>query len=394
MTSFWTTCVSHLCRQDRGHRRVCRRRYPSLADHFRFRRIFGALLPISLGIFLLGCTPPPMLNYDTAMPAQTMSLVQAPEVKDGRARFREIFCALLQREPGADDSSCSRLLHVLSDEPRATAPFRVLPAHDPNIALLFVPGLFSDCAHEWVAPFRSAIERLRTLGYTAEVIPVSGRSGPAHNAPIIAEAIRRQLAQGHGQVALIGHSKGAVDSLAFLDAYPDLAVHVVALASVAGAINGSPLGDALSDLYSGRLAALDNSLCPPGDGQAVSSLRRAERLTWLGNHRLSAAIRYYSVVAFTSYGQMHFPLRVTYNSLAEIDPRNDGQLLHFDQVIPGATLLGYANADHWAVASDIEKQSPLTATLVTGSFAYPNAILTEALVLYMLEDLGKSRATP
>ena len=32
-----------------------------------------------------------------------------------------------------------------------------------------------------------------------------------------------------------------------------------------------------------------------------------------------------------------------------------------DALIPGSTLLGYLNADHWAVALDIEDESPLLA---------------------------------
>jgi hypothetical protein len=150
----------------------------------------------------------------------------------------------------------------------------------------------------------------------------------------------------------------------------------------------------LKDVYRGWFAALDMTTCLPGDGKAITSLRRAERLTWLAEHDLPDVTRYYSVVAFTPYDTMHFPLRITYNALAEIDPRNDGQLLHFDQVIPGATLLGYANADHWAVASDIEQQSPLTATFLTGYFPYPNDDLIEAVVLFVLEDLAQTRAVP
>lgn len=333
-----------------------------------------------------------MLKYDTAVPAQTLSLLEAPMVRDGRGRFREIFCTLAQRAQGADVGTCHQLLHRLSDEAAPPSRPRPLPAHDPHIALLFVPGLFNDCTNQIVRPFAGAIKRLRRLGYPAEIIPVSGRSSPSHNAAIVARAVQEQLTAGRQRAVLIGHSKGAVDSLEFLLAYPELAAHVVAVISVAGAINGSPLGETLSNVYRGWLARLDTGLCPPGDGGAVSSLRRSERLNWLRHHHLPRRVRYYSLVAFTSQDEMHFPLRIPYAALAEIDPRNDGQLLHFDQVIPGSTLLGYANADHWAVAADIEAQNPLAAFFLTGEFSYPSDLLTEALVLFLLEDLGRTEA--
>ena len=38
-----------------------------------------------------------------------------------------------------------------------------------------------------------------------------------------------------------------------------------------------------------------------------------------------------------------------------IDGRNDSQVIFYDQLIPGSTLLGYLNADHWAVAVPIAR---------------------------------------
>ena len=345
------------------------------------------LVSVSLVLGVAGCTPPPLLSYSTDMPGQILSALEAPDVRDGRARFREIFCAVLERHPHAETRPCADFLHRLSDEPGAEPGKRARLAHDPRIALLFVPGLFSDCAKRFGMPFETSAEKLHKLGYSTNIVAVSGRSSPTYNAPIIAAAVRKAIAQGREQVVLIGHSKGVVDSLEFLVAYPRLVPHVLAVASVAGAINGSPLGDTLSGLYEQWLLGIDANLCPAGDDGAVSSLRRSARLAWLHDHPLPENVSYYSLASFTRPENMHWPLRPFYHALEEIDPSNDGQLLYTDQVIPGGTLLGYANADHWSVAIPIEEKTGPISTFFIGNPVFPRDAMVESIVLYLLEDL-------
>ena len=52
------------------------------------------LVVILLG--LGGCTREPILPYTLDVPAQALSLADAPTVADGRSRFREILCTLTQ----------------------------------------------------------------------------------------------------------------------------------------------------------------------------------------------------------------------------------------------------------------------------------------------------------
>ena len=40
-------------------------------------------------------------------------------------------------------------------------------------------------------------------------------------------------------------------------------------------------------------------------------------------------------------------MRPAYLTLARLEPRNDGNLLWYDQIPPGSHLLGYLDADHW-----------------------------------------------
>ncbi|HKQ24895.1 MAG TPA: hypothetical protein VJT81_10685 [Burkholderiales bacterium] len=357
------------------------------------RTITGMVAAVVASALSLGCAHGPMLKYNLDLPAQTMNVLNAAEVQDGRPRFREIFCSTLREHPDRKRRECEELLHRLGDE--APAPDRpATPAgHDTRLHLVFVPGMFNDCARTVALPFETAVPRLRILGYQAEILPVSGRSSSSFNAARIAEFVS-QLPAVDRRLVLVGHSKGAVDILEFMVVYPDLASRVVAVVSVAGAINGSPLADAAGDLY--QRSVKDTALpgCAPGDGGAFTSLHPAQRLNWLVANPLPQSARYFSLVAFTRSDEVSGPLQPFAAALAEIDPRNDGQLLFYDQVIPGATLLGYANADHWGVAVPIEEKRPLLAALVTGYNRFPRDLLVEAIVLYTAEQLATQRNAP
>jgi len=345
-------------------------------------------LVLLASLILLGCTASPMRKYDLDVPAQTMGVLDAPEIRDGRARFREMFCSTLQDSPNPKQRTCEELLHRLSDEASSARPPVTLPPRDTRLRFVFVPGLFNDCASVVALPFETAVPHLQSLGYEAEILVVSGRSSSAGNAEHIAQFVSE--ADGPDQrLVLLGYSKGAVDILEFLVAYPELAERVRAVVSVAGAINGSALADAAAGPYDRSLKGISIPGCAPGDGGAVDSLRRPMRLNWLVEHRLPQNVRYFSVVAFTRSDTVAGPLRPFAAALAEIDPRNDGQLLFYDQVIPGATLLGYANADHWGVAVPIEEKRPMLATFVTGHNWFPRDALVEAIALYLSEQLAR-----
>ena len=336
---------------------------------------------------LFGCTASPMLKYNLDVPAQTLNVLDAPEVRDGRARFREVFCSTLREHPDRKQRGCEELLHRLRDEaPSALQPVTP-PVPDPRLHLVFVTGLFNDCSSAVALPFETAVPRLRSLGYSAEILSVSGRSSSSFNAARIAEFVS-QIPDSDQRLVLVGYSKGAVDILEFMVAYPELASRVSAVVSVAGAINGSPVADIAVPFYQRSLKDLSLPGCAPGDGGALASLARPERLNWLVAHRLPPSARYFSLVSFTRSDSVSGPLRPFAAALAEIDPRNDGQLLFYDQVIPGATLLGYVNADHWAVAVPIEEKRPVLATLVTGHNWFPRDALIEALALYLSEQLA------
>jgi hypothetical protein len=107
---------------------------------------------------------------------------------------------------------------------------------------------------------------------------------------------------------------------------------------------------------------------------------RRHRIAWLADHPLPRDRTYFSVAAFTDRAHVSRPLEQSYRELSRIDPRNDGQVIATDAIIPGSHLLGYLNADHWAVALPLAHNSPKLRSVFAGRNDYPREILLEAIV--------------
>ncbi len=329
-------------------------------------RASAAVLVLGAAVLLGGCAATPDARTLSEKAVQFATIEGAPPARDGRAEFRDVFCARLRADGIAsqDDSSCERWLWRLPDEPVAlergdnTADSdSYLPA-PASMAVFIVTGAFSECVGEEGRPFIAGTAKLRESGVRVETIVASGRSGTGNNAQQIAEAIERAQLPGDQDILLIGHSKGALDSLRFVVDYPVLAERVKAVVSVAGPIFGTPLAEAVSTAYSSLAARLPYDKCPPGDGQVIHSLEPGTARQWLIDNRLPANVRYYSLAGFTTREHIARSLVPTWKYLNRTNVLNDGQVLAADALIPGATLLGFANADHWGVAESIENIHP------------------------------------
>ena len=99
---------------------------------------------------------------------------------------------------------------------------------------------------------------------------------------------------------------------------------------------------------------------------------------------------YYSLVTFPRPDYISSVLASSYNKLARIDSRNDSQMIFYDQVIPGSTLVGYINADHWALAVPIARTHSTIGSMFVTRNAYPREALVETLLRFVEEDLSAS----
>lgn len=355
-----------------------------------FNRLMVAALATWIAAGTFACSRN-IETFDNDVPAQFMTVVGAAPVADGRPRFRQIFCELLRQAPGRapENATCDRFIWRLADEGSVEGKDHPVPIHDPSLQILIVPGAFSDCFPELGPPFKEGIERLRNLGYRIDTIAVEGRSGTEHDAHLIAKTVSDETDNANRRLLLIGYSKGVTDILHFLVDFPHLARRVAAVVSVSGAVNGSPLAEKFEGLYGKWFADALPTRCSPGDRKVIVSLERDVQMLWLAGHPLPRQVAYFSLGTFTTPTKMARILRPSYDFLARVEPRNDGQLLFTDQVIPGSTLLGFANTDHWDIAlpvRDIYHFWGQPAGWVK-SWSFPRHILFEALILSAIEKL-------
>ena len=352
----------------------------------RDRRLRRPLfLPLTL--MLAGCASP-LLEYDLEGGAAALLPLGAASIQDGRPRFRQVFCGVLARDGliGKGGSECEHYLLRLGDEDIDRQPAGPLPAHATRLRVMIVPGALGECFGADALPYLKAVERLRESGYRIDYLRVDGRSGSANNARQIAARLHGLRLEPGEELVLFGYSKGASDILRFLSEHPETARKVTTVVSVAGSINGSPLADRYAGLYDFFIGEFPFDDCGVGDRRLLTGLQRASSMLELARHPPPAHVAYYSLGAFTEAARIARVMRLAgYPDLRRADPRNDGQTLYYDQVIPGATLLGYANADHWAVAIPMEEAMPFFAGNGATDTPYPRGALFEAILLYLGE---------
>jgi len=340
-------------------------------------------------LVLAACASKPLVPYTTDTPPLVLAPAAQAGIVDKRARFREIYCAVLEaRRELPDHRSCDEALTRVGDEPAGTAQPVDLGPSKRRLVAAMVPGLGYECFEKWLEPAGTAAAHVRKFGYDQVVIKVDALSGTETNARQIRDALLAMPAEpGPPRLVLLGYSKGAPDILEALVAYPEIRSRVAAVVSLAGAIGGSPLANDAKQSQADMLRHFPGSTCESGDAGAVESLRPATRRAWLATHSLPKEIHYYSLVTFPRPERISSLLESSYRKLARIDPRNDSQVIFYDQVIPGSDLIAYVNADHWALVVPVGRSHTTIGSMFVTENAYPREALLEAVLRFVEEDL-------
>lgn len=309
-------------------------------------------------------------------------------VRDMRAEFRHAFCARLSSK-----LDCTGILRRLPGEPvrATTARNSTITETSATLAgqyrLAFVPGLLAGCAGSTIMPFADTKETLRATGFDARILSIEGRGSTEHNADLIARQIIGADPDPRPWI-VFGYSKGLPDVLEALIRHPEISGSIAAVVSYAGAVGGSPLADDSDNLPAALLEHVPMPGCDRGDGSSIASLRRDVRHAWWQAHHTKLRLPFYSLVATARADRVSRPLQGSYATLSQTDTLNDGQLIAADAVVPGSALLGYVNADHWAIAMPLSEQLPV----ISGMFVddVPRADLVLAAVQVISRHTARS----
>lgn len=306
---------------------------------------------------------------DTAAPA-ILAALEASGVRDLRGSYRAALCRRLRD----DGVSCDELLLRLPGEKamQAAPP----PADLARLyRVAFVPGLFADCVGPLVHPFADVEHDLARAGVDVHYLHVAGRGTSAANAERLARQVAA-LPDDPRPFIVFAYSKGLPDVLELVARHPARAHRITAIVSIAGAAQGSLLADELQSEYHALLSWFPLLSCAPGTGEEIGDLRREVRLEWWRRHRATISVPVFSLVTTPRRDRLTLFTATTYRRLALIDPRNDGALFWYDQIVPGSHLLGFVNADHWAV---VARELPIAGVLFRDD-RVPQTLLVEAAI--------------
>ena len=340
---------------------------------------------------LTACSSQPQVPFSYTLEPLSFEPGNTYNVTDGRARFREIFCAANEDhgESLPDYMPCEDALVRFDDEPEPTGILVDLGPSSTNLVGKMVPGLAYSCVKRWLDHDNSAPNHVATLGYETGFIQVEGIASSETNADLIAEYVAG-LGPNYDErpLVLFGYSKGVPDIFAFLVQYPELTHRVAAVVSYAGAVWGSPLADEADEKQLRWLTLIPGAECEKKDSKALETLSPANRDAWFAEHTLPEHVRYYSVVSFPDPDNISNGLQHSHKKLGALkDGRNDSQLVFYDQVIPGSTILGFFNADHWAMSVPIARQHEVSQAIFADQNDFPREIALEAILRFIEEDL-------
>lgn len=330
------------------------------------------LLGLAVGaLALTGCAAPTVPPYSNNTPI-VLTTADGAGVRDLRGVYRTALC---RRLPAAEPP-CDQLLLELAGE-ISSPPSDPQPGAAQRYRVVFVHGLLAECLDGLVRPFAETMDDLGRAGFEVYRLSVRGRGGSERNAAQLARELAA-LPRDPRPLIVVAYSKGLPDVLEVVVRYPEAAAAIGAIVSVAGAMNGSLLADRLHIAFRAWLSSLPIAECRQEYRDEMLDLRRQTRLAWWQRHRAKMSKPVFALVTTPRPDRLSPILMKTYRELARIEPRNDGQLIWYDQIVPGGSLLGYVNADHWAVAMSMSHALPDLAFLFRDDV--PRTALVEAAI--------------
>ncbi|HVW85511.1 MAG TPA: LssY C-terminal domain-containing protein [Bryobacteraceae bacterium] len=313
---------------------------------------------------------------------RTLIVYLRPDTVDFSARFADLFCSTLkQNNPDTGQwGPCSRYLSTPGKETVS------LPPIPTTYRILIVPGILSSCVADTPAFLEGQKALREKYGLTVELLQVSNDSSE-DNAKTIGRYLQEHTAgSDKRKYIVIGYSKGAPDVQTALAREQGVAAAVAAFATVAGASGGSPIADVMPAQADKWIQMFRMGTCKGDLSAGFKSLRKSVRQAFLADYP-DPLVPTYSLAAASDRAGTSKALLQSWQLLSSFGTVQDGQLMRDDALVPKAKMLGILKGDHFAVALPFNK-SPNTAMATFMGSAYPRAALLEAVVRFVLDDLG------
>jgi LssY-like putative type I secretion system component LssY len=311
-------------------------------------------------------------------------MLRASTRRDRSVAFADLFCGvLLQEHPDEGNwGDCSQYLETPPSSRTA-----LLPPIPTKYRMLILPGIFNPCVSSTPA-FGKGQEHLRqTHGLTVEYLTLPNASSES-NGELIADYLKTHVKNDSRKYIVVSYSKGAPDFQVGIAQHPEAAAAVAAFVTVAGAVGGSPIADVMPEIAKRYIDALHLGSCQGDLAEAFKSLRANARHAFLLSHP-NLPVRSYSLVALSDQADTSKLLQQAWQLLGVYGTAQDSQLLREDAILPGATYLGAARADHLAVALPFEDLNNSESRALMDHNHYPRSALLEAVVRFAIQDLEK-----
>ncbi len=330
---------------------------------------------------LVGCTS--THRGSCSVPQTVLVPFAAAGIEDRSAEYGGLFCSSLQHigSEGGPWDDCGRYIQT----PGLIDPD--LPPLATNHRILVVSGILAKCFSPKLQAFSDALAHLRdTHGVEGEQFEVSGLGSSEYNAALIAARLRAGTGAGSKKYIAVGYSKGAIDLMVALAAYPEVREAVAALVTVAAPVGGSPAADMIPESFIRLLGKSALERCDEGDGGGLASLRRPVRQDFLRAHP-EHVVPTYALVAVSDKETTSRGLAPFWKELSSFSSDEDGCVIASDAVAPGARFLGTLKGDHWAVAMPFEIHGSSAMRSLVDHNHFPRTALLEAALRIVTRDL-------
>jgi triacylglycerol lipase len=218
----------------------------------------------------------------------------------------------------------------------------VLPAEARRHVYLMVKGLLGD---ELFGYFMDNQLRLERRGLEAREVPVDTEGSLADNIEVVRHALEDAAFFGRS-VVLVGHSKGAVESMAALTLYPELRQGVRAVVALQAPYGGSPVAhDLTASPELRRVLDIAFPLLFYGVSRSVEDLSYPARMDFVRRHPYPVGVPTVAL-ATSRYSRRSVLWPVARYLYERYGLPSDGLVAMADAEVPGSRLVRLTDMDH------------------------------------------------